>query len=74
MSDQDASDEWQDRWMAEVKNLGEMLAAMNKTNPWPAIPLLPAATNYLMTELWDRGFSQAEIRQAFDASSSDVAR
>jgi hypothetical protein len=28
MSDQDASDEWQDRWMAEVNNLGEMLAAM----------------------------------------------
>jgi hypothetical protein len=51
MSDQDADDEWEDHWMTEVNNLGEMLAAMDKTNPWRAIPLLPAAMNYLMTEL-----------------------
>jgi hypothetical protein len=41
MSDQDANDEWQDRWMAEVNNLGEMLAAMDKTNPWPAHSFAP---------------------------------
>lgn len=74
MSDQDADDQWQDRWMAEVQKLGGTLAEMHKTNPWPDIPLLRAALNYLMTELWDRGFSQTEIREAFDDAVDDLPR
>jgi hypothetical protein len=30
--------------------------------------------NYLMTELWDRSFSQSEIRAAFDAALDDMNR
>ena len=74
MSEQDADDQWQDRWMAEVQKLGGTLAEMHKTNPWPDIPLLRAALNYLMTELWDRGFSQTEIREAFDDAVDDLPR
>ena len=29
---------------------------------------------YLMTELWDRGFSQTEIREAFEAALVDLPR
>ena len=68
MSERNADDQWQDRWMAEVYQLGVTLAAMQKDNPWPGDPLLPEAINYLMTELWDRGFSQTEIREALDAA------
>lgn len=60
--------------MVEVHKLGGTLAAMHKTNPWPDNPLLPAAMNYLMTELWDRGFSQTEIRESFEAASADLPR
>jgi hypothetical protein len=30
--------------------------------------------NYLMTELWDHGFSQSEIRSAFEDALSDMNR
>lgn len=72
MSEQNTDNQWQDRWMAEVYQLGVVLAAMHKQNPWPDIPLLPEAMKYLMTELWDRGFSQTEIRDAFDAATRDL--
>jgi len=74
MANQDANDQWQDRWIAEVYSLGETLGAMHRTNPWPDIPLLPAAMNYLMSELWDRGFSQTEIREAFSSAIEDLPR
>jgi len=58
--------------MAAVYRLGEALADKHQSNPWPHIPLLPEAMKYLMTELWDRGFSQTEIRAAFDAAVLDL--
>ena len=72
MSKQNLDDQWQDRWMADVCQLGAALATLDKSNPWPDIPLLPAAMNYLMTELWDRGFSQTQIREAFEAAARDL--
>lgn len=36
--------------------------------------MLPQAINCLMTELWDKGFSQTEIREAFTAAITDMAR
>jgi len=36
--------------------------------------LLDQAVNYLMTELWDRSFSQSEIRAAFNAALDDMNR
>lgn len=74
MSELDPDDQWQDHWMAEVYRLGDTLADMHKTNPWPDYPLLPAAMKYLITELWDRGFTQTEIREAFEAASADLPR
>jgi hypothetical protein len=74
MGDQYAGDQWQDRWMTEVHKLGDTLGAMHTTNPWPDILLLPAVMNYLITELWDRGFSQTEIREAFASATSDLPR
>lgn len=72
MDGQDNDDVWQDRWMTEICQLGTALAEMEKQNPWPNIPLLPEAMKYLMTELWDRGFSQTEVRNAFNAATHDL--
>ena len=36
--------------------------------------MLEQAINTLATELWDRGFSLTEIRQAFEAAAADLPR
>ena len=68
------NDEWQSRWLDAIYQLVSSLKELEQTNPWPEQPLLPQAMNYLMTELWDRGFSQTQIRQAFEDAVSDMPR
>jgi len=67
-------DEWQSRWLDEVHRLVSTLKELDQSNPWPEQPLLPQAMNYLMTELWDRGFSQTQIRTAFNDAVADMPR
>jgi len=74
MEDRERNDEWQSKWLAVVSQLAAMLKEMEHANPWPAQPLLLQAMNYLMTELWDGGFSQTQIRQAFDDAVADLPR
>jgi hypothetical protein len=69
-----ANDEWQNRSMDAVHQFGHTLKSLHQTNPWPHLPLLPLAMNHLMTELWDHGFSQTEIRQAFELAVADMPR
>jgi len=64
--DQDPDDLWQDQWMNALYQVASLLRELEKANPWPERPLLPQALEYLMTELWDRGFSQTEIRVAYN--------
>jgi hypothetical protein len=42
-------------------------------NPYSEVPLR-RVINSLMTELWDRGFSQSEIRTAFEEAILDMPR
>ncbi len=70
MADYDPDDRWQDEWREAIYNIAEILKEKHQNNPWPHIPVLPEAMQYLMTELWDRGFSQTEIREALDAANS----
>jgi hypothetical protein len=77
MSDQNkpgVEDQWQDRSMAAVHHFGLALKELHRSNPWPNLPLLPRAMNDLMTELWDHGFSQSEIRRAFEDAVADMPR
>ena len=67
-------DDWQSKWLDAVYRVAEELKESDRTNPWPASPLLPQAINYLMTELWDRGFSQTQIREAFEDAVADMPR
>ncbi|HEY9553210.1 hypothetical protein [Allosphingosinicella sp.] len=69
-----AVDQWQEQYMAAVHQFGLALKTLNQTNPWPDLPLLPRAMNHLMTELWDHGFSQTGIREAFEEAVADMPR
>ncbi|ASD26700.1 hypothetical protein [Brevundimonas diminuta] len=68
------NDAWQLRSSDVVWRFGQDIKALHQTNPWPDRPLLPQAINSLMTELWDAGFSQTEIRDAFAAAVADMPR
>ena len=68
------NDAWQLRSSDVVRRFGQDLKALYQTNPWPDQPILPQAINSLMTELWDAGFGQTEIRDAFAAAIADMPR
>lgn len=53
----------------------EVCAGYHLANPYPeqGAPL-DHVINTLMTELWDQGFSQTEIRAAFEAALADMNR
>ncbi len=68
------SDQWQSQWMDAVYRVASTLKGLEQGNPWPERPLLPQAMNYLMTELWDRGFSQTQISHAFHEALADMPR
>ena len=70
----DLRDAWQNRFHEVVWRFGQDLCELHQGNPWPDRPMLPKAINCLMTELWDKGFSQTEIRQAFNAAVTDMPR
>ena len=72
--EQDPDDVWQDRWMNAVHEFASVRRELETANPWPERPLLGQAMNYLMTELWDRRFSQTEIRDAYNEAVADMPR
>jgi hypothetical protein len=49
---------------------GELRSFDSSVGRYPAHHLM----NYLMTELWDHGFSQSEIRAAFTDAMDDMNR
>jgi hypothetical protein len=74
MADSDESDLWQMQHRKLVQDFAEAVSLMHESNPWPEFPLLPNAMDYLMTEFWDRCFSQTEIREAFELALRNLPR
>jgi hypothetical protein len=68
----------EDRWQSLASNtahqFGVAIRELQSWNPWPDSPYLPRAMNDLMTELWDQGFSQTEIRDAFNQALAAMPR
>jgi hypothetical protein len=56
---------WEVGCLAGAAPFAEHCVEMKKTNPYES-DVLKYIMPYLMTELWDRGFSQTEIRTAFE--------
>jgi hypothetical protein len=74
MSTFDAKDTWQMDSNMAIYQFAVAVRAFHDSNPWPQYPFLEQAMNTLMTELWDRCFSQTEIREAFQAAINDLPR
>jgi hypothetical protein len=55
-------------------NFGVACATFRDTSPFPQVVPLDVIINALMTELWDRCFSQSEIRAAFEDALADMNR
>jgi hypothetical protein len=72
--DHDIDDQpWADAIHAAA-DFGVACATFRATNPFPQVFALDTIINTLMTELWDQGFSQSEIRTAFEDALGDMNR
>jgi hypothetical protein len=64
-------------WEVECDNaawaFGQQCRDFKKSNPYDLVAL-DRIINTLMTELWDNGFSQTEIRSAFEQALADMPR
>jgi hypothetical protein len=64
--------QWQQQASQAAWVLVSKCAGLHKSNPNE--PVLGFFINTLMTELWDIGFSQSEIRKAFEDAIADMPR
>lgn len=68
------SDNWQAASLSAATDFAIRCAELCSSYPsFEKQPLL-GIINTLMTELWDRNFSQDEIREAFQAALDDIPR
>ena len=72
--DQEAKDAWQTRLNNVAYDFSLALKELHDTNPWPERPVLEQAINTVATELWDRYFSQTQIREALEQAAGDLPR
>ena len=73
----DKADDDQKVWDAAINaayDFGAQRAKFRDENPYEDVIPLNFIMNTLMTELWDRFFSQTEIRTAFERALSDMNR
>ena len=56
---------WESRYLAEGHKFALMCEQLRDSNPYDR-PALNDVVEYPMTELWDRNFSQSEIKAAFE--------
>jgi hypothetical protein len=64
---------WEGRCLREAYNFASCCAELRSTSPYGRATLEEIMPD-LMTELWDRGFSQSEIRAGFERALSELAR
>lgn len=69
--DESRTDAWTLTLSDVLWRCGRDLQALDRTNPSPDERLLPRAMAGLFTELESAGFSQAEIRQAYEIAIAE---
>jgi hypothetical protein len=57
---------WQLAHMNAAHDFAAACAKLHESHPGDDLPALEIVMTTLATELWDRDFSQTEIRQAFE--------
>ena len=65
------NDPWEGRRSLTAYNFGLECAKLRDSNPYD-LPALTAVIIDLATELWDQGFSQTEIKTAFQAGMDQL--
>jgi len=73
MHDDDPWNVWQGRAIDAAMLFARTCADLSKDVPYPSSGL-EDIINTIMTELWDNGFSQPEIRNAFEKAIADMPR
>jgi hypothetical protein len=63
---------WEGRCLDAATLFATSCAQLKKENPYPETEALRHIADDLMTELWDRFFSQAEIRSAFENALANL--
>jgi hypothetical protein len=65
---------WEGQCTDAAYEFGLRCASLVARNPHDVATPLNFITNCFMTELWDRNFSQSEIRTAFEEAIKDMPR
>lgn len=73
MDADDPQDVWHGRAIDAAMQFARTCADLSKDVPYPCSGL-EDVINTMMTELWDNGFSQSEIRNAFEKAIADMPR
>ena len=64
---------WEGLCLDAASEFARQCADLKRSNPYE-LDALESIINTLMTELWDNGFSQSEIRTAFENAILDMPR
>lgn len=64
---------WEGQSLSAAATFARRCRELYDEAPKDQLPL-ESTINTLMTELWDNGFSQSEIRHAFEAAVADMPR
>jgi hypothetical protein len=64
---------WEGRCLNEAHQFALRCLELRDSNPYDR-PALEVIISNLMTELWDRCFSQSEIRAAFERALTELPR
>jgi len=67
----DATDEWQRRFHVAGATFAAECAELRDSNPFDHVAL-DAMISFMASELWDQGFSQSEIRHAFERALANL--
>ena len=62
---------WEGRCLDEAEAFAQRCAELRDCNPYPRPPLEEIVPAF-MTALWDRGFSQSDIRNAFERAVAEM--
>jgi hypothetical protein len=65
---------WEGQCADAAYEFARRCAVLVTQNPYNVAAPLNGIVNSFMTELWDRNFSQSEIRAAFEAAIKDMPR
>ena len=75
MSEQNDDVPWEGKCHDAAWAFGRQCVDLTKSNPYSdRVDPLGMMINSLMTELWDNGFTQTEIRTAFEEAIRDMPR